>query len=102
MRDINFTLPSVRFFGGACWGEGLGGGRPGSAASSWSALESLPRSAHWGVWLDTLRDLAAATLRYPDAVTEILDELQPMADIGPVDIAAVLLRNLSPVKKIES
>jgi RecB family exonuclease len=54
-------------------------------------LAALPRSAPWREWLDALGGLANATLRFPEYVEELLDQLQPMADIGPVDLNDVLL-----------
>lgn len=54
-------------------------------------LDALPRSAAWRDWLGALDQLAQQTLRFPEAVTELLDELAPMGDIGPVDLSAVLL-----------
>jgi CRISPR/Cas system-associated exonuclease Cas4 (RecB family) len=53
-------------------------------------LESLPMHASWGEWLDALNALAA-TLRAPETVHELLEELSPMSDVGPVDLAGVLL-----------
>jgi RecB family exonuclease len=38
-----------------------------------------------------MRELAAAALRRPEGVHELLDELQPMAEIGPVELPEVLL-----------
>ena len=54
-------------------------------------LGGLPSTASWGDWLEVLNDLASRTLRSPEAVTDLLDELAPMAEIGPVDLDAVLL-----------
>lgn len=54
-------------------------------------LEALPEHAAWGEWIDTLTDLAAFTLQEPERVLELLDELRPMAEIGPVGLAEVLL-----------
>lgn len=54
-------------------------------------LHKLPKRAMWGEWLDALYELAASALRSPEGVVEALDELQPMSDIGPVEIDEVLL-----------
>ena len=54
-------------------------------------LAQLPVQATWGAWIDALMDLAEFTLREPERVTELLEQLLPMADIGPVGIAEVLL-----------
>jgi CRISPR/Cas system-associated exonuclease Cas4 (RecB family) len=54
-------------------------------------LETLPQSAMWGEWIDALTALAEATLRNPGRVVELVEELQPMAEIGPVRLAEVLL-----------
>ncbi len=54
-------------------------------------LSSLPAAALWGDWLAALRDLASASLRMPGHVMAILDELEAMADIGPVGLEEVTL-----------
>ncbi len=54
-------------------------------------LAALPERATWGEWTAALTDLAGFTLREPDRVTALLDELEPMSSIGPVDLAQVLL-----------
>ena len=47
-------------------------------------LAGLPEQATWGEWIASLADLAGFTLREPERVIELLDELDPMADIsGP-------------------
>jgi RecB family exonuclease len=53
-------------------------------------LDDLPVSAKWGDWLDRLGELALRTLNAPEDVTELLDELRPMADVGPVSLGDVL------------
>ena len=52
-------------------------------------LADLPLSAPWGVWLDRLGDLATRALRRPTRVLSVLAELQPMADVGPVELGEV-------------
>jgi ATP-dependent helicase/nuclease subunit B len=54
-------------------------------------LAALPERATWGEWIASLIDLAAFTLREPERVTELLEELEPMSAIGPVGLAEVLL-----------
>src|SRR5262249_28314460 len=54
-------------------------------------LESLPKPTNWGAWLEVLTALAEATLRKPERVVGLLEALQPMAEIGPVSLADVLL-----------
>lgn len=52
-------------------------------------LAALPESAPWGAWLDALAELAPMVLRRPDRVLELLAELRPMSDMGPVSLAEV-------------
>jgi ATP-dependent helicase/nuclease subunit B len=54
-------------------------------------LASLPERASWGEWITTLGALAEFTLREPERVLELLEELEPMAEIGPVGLGEVLL-----------
>lgn len=54
-------------------------------------LAALPDRAVWGDWLQHLRALAAATLRNPEHVLATCAELEPMASVGPVDLAEVQL-----------
>ena len=66
-------------------------------------LAALPRSTPhsggrhgdphptWGEWLVALRALATASLRHPDAILQTLNELAPMAPVGPVDLDEVRL-----------
>jgi CRISPR/Cas system-associated exonuclease Cas4 (RecB family) len=54
-------------------------------------LARLPAQASWGEWLDVLAALATRALRHPDRVLGVLAELQPMATVGPVDLAEVRL-----------
>jgi RecB family exonuclease len=55
------------------------------------ALDNLPVSALWGEWLDQLGALATRALRQPERVLSVLSELAPMASVGPVTLAEVLL-----------
>lgn len=52
-------------------------------------LDSFPREALWGEWLDRLEALAPTVLRRPDRVLATLGELRPMAEVGPVPLAEV-------------
>lgn len=52
-------------------------------------LDQLPESATWGQWLEVLRKLAVLALRKPESVLEVLTELQPMDNVGPIDLGEV-------------
>jgi ATP-dependent helicase/nuclease subunit B len=52
-------------------------------------LDSLPRAASWGDWLEALSDLARKCLRRPESVLAVLSELQPMGEVGPVSLDEV-------------
>jgi ATP-dependent helicase/nuclease subunit B len=54
-------------------------------------LAALPRRGLWRDWIEALTELAEFTLREPDRVVELLEQLDPMADIGPVGLDDVLL-----------
>ena len=54
-------------------------------------LAGLPQRASWRKWIDALTALAESTLREPGRVMELLEELEPMSDIGPIDLPGVLL-----------
>lgn len=56
-----------------------------------SILHNLPSSAAWGDWLAALRQLAEISLRRPEGVLAVLDELLPMSDVGPVGLQEVFL-----------
>lgn len=61
-------------------------------------LAGLPDAATWGDWMAALTDLAPRVLRRPERVLEVLAEMAPMAEIGPVGVAevrAVLTERLS-------
>lgn len=58
-------------------------------------LAELPRAGTWGEWIAGLSDLAEAALRAPERVLELLAELEPMADVGPVGIGQAM-RVLAP------
>ena len=55
------------------------------------SLAALPARALWGEWIAALTDLAEFALRDPAHVIELLEELEPMSDIGPVSLDEVLL-----------
>jgi ATP-dependent helicase/nuclease subunit B len=52
-------------------------------------IAALPKSAPWRAWLDQLGALATRALRHPERVLAVLAELEPMAEVGPVDLAEV-------------
>ena len=54
-------------------------------------LAALPRRALWREWIAALTDLAEFTLQEPERVVELLDQMEPMAEIGPVSLPDVLL-----------
>ncbi|PYT22412.1 MAG: hypothetical protein DMG57_35530 [Acidobacteria bacterium] len=54
-------------------------------------LGELPTSALWGEWIDSLTTLAEFVLRDPAHVIKLLEELEPMSDIGPISLSEVLL-----------
>ena len=54
-------------------------------------LDALPKRAQWGEWVAALGELSEFALREPERVIEVLEELEPMAEIGPVSLAEVLL-----------
>jgi ATP-dependent helicase/nuclease subunit B len=57
-------------------------------------LARLPKRATWADWLAVLHKLALATLRRPEAVIELLDELQIMNDAAGVEPLEVIIRTL--------
>jgi CRISPR/Cas system-associated exonuclease Cas4 (RecB family) len=65
-------------------------------------LAALEGTATWGEWIDRLRRIAEYALRTPSPVHDLLDELQPMSEVGPVGLRDVLtvleprLRSLAP------
>ncbi len=52
-------------------------------------LHALPRAADWGEWLRALSQLAARALVDPEPILAALNELRPMAEIGPVELEEV-------------
>jgi RecB family exonuclease len=53
-------------------------------------LAALPERALWGEWLVALEDLATHSLAWPRTLREWLDELAPLAALGPVRLAEVI------------
>ena len=49
-------------------------------------LADWPDRATWGAWLDRFAALAARGLRRPTRVLQMLADLRPMADVGPVSL----------------
>ena len=54
-------------------------------------LAALPASAQWHEWLYHLRRLAARSLRDPESVLALLNELEPMSEVGPARIDEVII-----------
>ncbi|MEP6863249.1 MAG: PD-(D/E)XK nuclease family protein [Deltaproteobacteria bacterium] len=54
-------------------------------------LAALPTRATWGEWIDLLTALATRAVRKPDRVNAVLAALQPMAEVGPVELHEVQL-----------
>ncbi len=64
-------------------------------------LDRLPRQGTWSIWLDALSDLAEHSLLHPDGVTEVLQELEPLREIGPVsleDVESLLSERLATLR----
>jgi RecB family exonuclease len=53
-------------------------------------LAALPQRALWGEWIPALAELAQQTLAEPDRVLELIEQLEPMAEIGPAGLTEVL------------
>jgi ATP-dependent helicase/nuclease subunit B len=49
-------------------------------------LSQWPKSATWGEWLDRFAAMAPMVLRQPERVLRVLEQLRPMAEIGPVSL----------------
>jgi ATP-dependent helicase/nuclease subunit B len=49
-------------------------------------LATWPASGRWGEWLDRFAAIAPLVLRQPEGVLRVLQQLRPMADIGPVSL----------------
>jgi CRISPR/Cas system-associated exonuclease Cas4 (RecB family) len=49
-------------------------------------VATWPAAATWGEWLARFAELAPRVLRRPRRVQRVLDELQPMAAVGPVTL----------------
>lgn len=63
-------------------------------------LEGWPKEARWGDWLTLLSALSVRTLKFPGRVQALLQELAPMAEVGPVslrEVRTVLSRRLREV-----
>src|SRR5437868_3126166 len=52
-------------------------------------ISGWPKSALWVDWIRHLTDLAAAAIREPEGVIKTIEELEPMAEVGPVDLDEV-------------
>jgi CRISPR/Cas system-associated exonuclease Cas4 (RecB family) len=49
-------------------------------------LAAWPAAGTWGEWLDRFAAIAPMVLRQPDGVLRVLQQLRPMAEIGPVSL----------------
>jgi len=49
-------------------------------------LASWPAAVTWGAWLDLFKNLAPMVLSHPERVQAVLEQLRPMAEIGPVSL----------------
>jgi len=49
-------------------------------------LAEWPEHAKWGDWLDRFGALASRALKYPVRVLQVLADLRPMAEVGPVGL----------------
>jgi CRISPR/Cas system-associated exonuclease Cas4 (RecB family) len=54
-------------------------------------LDALPRRALWGEWIAALTELAEFAVSEPERAIELLEELEPMSEIGPVSLPEVVL-----------
>ena len=55
-------------------------------------IEQMPemgQQASWGEWIENLSKLAVRSLRRPESVLAMLNELEPMKDVGPVSLNEV-------------
>lgn len=64
-------------------------------------LDALPARAKWGAWLDRLSALATRALRRPERVLQTLGKLAPTAEVGPVELAEVLLVLAPQLEQLE-
>ena len=65
-------------------------------------LEELRAPRVWGEWLDGLRPLAEAALDNPDGILDLLDELEPLRNLGPValpEVVRALSENLGTLRR---
>ena len=52
-------------------------------------MAALPDPGPWGQWVDQLIELANRSLRRPESVVAMLEELEPMREVGPVTLHEV-------------
>ncbi len=65
-------------------------------------LQALRDPRSWGDWLDSFRALAGEALDDPEGVLDLLDELEPMRELGPValpDAVRVLSDHLGTLRR---
>jgi ATP-dependent helicase/nuclease subunit B len=51
-----------------------------------AAWPTGPTAGTWGAWLDRFEALAPMVLRQPEGVLRVIQQLRPMAEIGPVSL----------------
>ena len=61
----------------------------GFAVPLMEKLAALPQRATWGEWIARFEELAVQVLEWPQTLHEALDELRPIADLGPVSLPEV-------------
>jgi ATP-dependent helicase/nuclease subunit B len=49
-------------------------------------LATWPKTGTWGEWLDRFAELAPIVLRQPERVLRVVEQLRPMAAIGPISL----------------
>lgn len=64
-------------------------------------LAALPHQAYWMDWLACLERLAPRVLRNPRPVLDVLEELRPLEEVGPVDRLAVLQALEEPLLQVQ-
>lgn len=71
-------------------------------------LDRMPTRATWGEWIEKLTELSGMALKRTNGVAAVLSELQPMRDVGPVELDEVrevladrltLLRSEPPLRR---
>ena len=61
----------------------------GSKGDPRPLLKALPKSGTWGEWLEALDELTKFLVA-PEVVRELLDQLNPLSEVGPVELGDVI------------